>query len=514
MDGRTMRHGSMELLWRMLFVLFIICLGSCKDDKDATVAPYDPNQPIEVTDFTPKSGGGKKKMIIYGSNFGTDRSIISVKVGGKEALVISSKGNSIYCQTPERCFEGTVEVKIGEQAVVVSEKYQYEPQTVVTDLCGEVNELGQGNIETEPRPFNDCGKIEYPYWFSFDPQHHHILYLSQTGTDKEKNRPLRVLDLEKEMIYTKKVNNIVRMTSITWTDEGNMVIACPQGGGSSNRSNIILKRGSSADGQDFKDASWTILTRGNACNGSMILPETGDIYFNHRATGLVYRYNISNEENWNANPPVPGGDGLSEILAFSVPNSGVDFSFVPHPTGKYVYIIMHESHYILRSNYDKETGKLVTPYIVCGQSGQADYKDLVGINARLNKPGQGVFVYNKEYEDAGKEDHYDFYFTDTKNHCIRKLTPDGVVSTFAGRGSASTSAYKWGKQNGEIRERARFNEPVALAYDEETKTFYVGDTGNFKIRKIAKEQEADEQGEGGSDDEQTGENQMDEIFPE
>lgn len=36
------------------------------------------------------------------------------------------------------------------------------------------------------------------------------------------------------------------------------------------------------------------------------------------------------------------------------------------------------------SNYDKETGKLVTPYIVCGQSGQADYKDLVGINARLN----------------------------------------------------------------------------------------------------------------------------------
>ncbi len=50
------------------------------------------------------------------------------------------------------------------------------PQTVVTDLCGEVNELGQGNIETEPRPFNDCGKIEYPYWFSFDPQHHHILY--------------------------------------------------------------------------------------------------------------------------------------------------------------------------------------------------------------------------------------------------------------------------------------------------------------------------------------------------
>ena len=52
---------------------------------------------------------------------------------------------------------------------------------------------------------------------------------------------------------------------------------------------------------------------------------------------------------------VPGGAGLEELLAFSVPNQTVDFSMVPHPTGKYIYIIMHESHYILRSNYDEET---------------------------------------------------------------------------------------------------------------------------------------------------------------
>ena len=72
----------------MLGFIFAVCLGSCKDSKDETSAPYDPNQPVEVTDFTPKSGGGKKKMIIYGSNFGTDRSIISVKVGGKDAIVV------------------------------------------------------------------------------------------------------------------------------------------------------------------------------------------------------------------------------------------------------------------------------------------------------------------------------------------------------------------------------------------------------------------------------------------
>lgn len=505
MKSMIMKKEFIKLQW-ILLTLFAVCIGSCKDDKDAVATPYDPNQPVEVTDFTPKSGGGKKKMIIYGSNFGTDPSIISVKVGGKESLVINAKGNSIYCMTPERCFEGTVEVKVGEHVVIAPTKYTYEPQMVVSNLCGEVDELGKGDVEVEPRPFDDCGKIAYPYWFSFDPQHSNILYLTQAGNN---DRPLRVLDLKKEMIYSLPINGVKAMTTITWNKDNNMIIACPQSGNAEARNNLILKRIPREDGRDFEDSKPITLTRGNACKASMIMPQTGDLYFNYRAEGLVYRFNVDNEESWNTNPKIPGGEGLQDLRVFSVPNKQVDFSLVPHPTGKYVYIIMHESHYILRSNFDETTKKLVTPYIVCGQSGQADYKDLVGTKARINKPGQGVFVYNEEYENEGRSDHYDFYFTDSENHCIRILTPDGVVSTFAGRGSASASAYKWGKQNGEVRERARFNKPLALAYDEKTKTFYVGDAGNFKIRKIAKEQESDI--EEPDDDEQSGENQPEET---
>ena len=78
MKCKTMKHGNIGLQCMMLAFIFAVCFSSCNDDKDATSAPYDPNQPVEVTDFTPKSGGGKKKMIIYGSNFGIDCSIISV----------------------------------------------------------------------------------------------------------------------------------------------------------------------------------------------------------------------------------------------------------------------------------------------------------------------------------------------------------------------------------------------------------------------------------------------------
>ena len=65
-----------------------------------------------MTDFTPKSGGGgNTRMVIYGANFGTDPSIISVKIGGQ-----SSKAQA---------------------------KYEYEPQLVVSTLCGYLDEYGK-----------------------------------------------------------------------------------------------------------------------------------------------------------------------------------------------------------------------------------------------------------------------------------------------------------------------------------------------------------------------------------
>ena len=39
---------------------------------------------------------------------------------------------------------------------------------------------------------------------------------------------IHILDLEKEMIYTKELNNINRATTITWTNDGDMILAAPQ----------------------------------------------------------------------------------------------------------------------------------------------------------------------------------------------------------------------------------------------------------------------------------------------
>ncbi|MGI9105009.1 MAG: gluconolaconase [Pyrinomonadaceae bacterium] len=68
------------------------------------------------------------------------------------------------------------------------------------------------------------------------------------------------------------------------------------------------------------------------------------------------------------------------------------------------------------------------------------------------------------------------YVADTGNHRIRKVTPEGVVTTLAGDGTA-------GSRDGAAHE-AQFNAPVGIAVDARGKRVYVADTYNDRIRVI------------------------------
>ena len=68
------------------------------------------------------------------------------------------------------------------------------------------------------------------------------------------------------------------------------------------------------------------------------------------------------------------------------------------------------------------------------------------------------------------------YVADTVNSTIRKITPAGVVTTFAGLAGSTGSANGTGSA-------ARFNGPVAVAIDS-IGNIFVADTNNSTIRKI------------------------------
>ena len=70
------------------------------------------------------------------------------------------------------------------------------------------------------------------------------------------------------------------------------------------------------------------------------------------------------------------------------------------------------------------------------------------------------------------------YVADSGNNLIRKITPDGAVTTLAGDTNALSSGYADG-----IGNAALFNQPYGIAVDGSANV-YVGDSGNNLIREI------------------------------
>jgi hypothetical protein len=128
------------------------------------------------------------------------------------------------------------------------------------------------------------------------------------------------------------------------------------------------------------------------------------------------------------------------------------------------------------------------------------FADGVGQSATMNRPYQGTFVKNDAYVKEGRDDIYDFYFCDSQNNALRCLSPEGIVTTYAGGNANSHADGKtYGSENGALRDVARFNRPTGLVNDvhkdaisgENTLIFYILDTKNARIRTITMEENAD-----------------------
>lgn len=102
------------------------------------------------------------------------------------------------------------------------------------------------------------------------------------------------------------------------------------------------------------------------------------------------------------------------------------------------------------------------------------FAGLAGVSGTIN--GTGSSARFNQPNGLALDSSNNLYVADTDNHAIRKITPDGVVTTFAGSVGHSGSADKTGTA-------ASFNFPIGVAVDS-AGNVYVTDAGNDTIRKI------------------------------
>ena len=164
-----------------------------------------------------------------------------------------------------------------------------------------------------------------------------------------------------------------------------------------------------------------------------------------------------------------GNDGTGNVALFNIVKG------IALAGPRTIFVTEYQGNRIRRIDYVSGDPAAATSYMVStlagdtsGVGGQAGYTNSVGTNARFNAPADLCVdaVGNLYVSEAGNQD-------------IRKVTPDGVVSTVAGNNPPNAQGYVDGAPN-----VAQFSNPLGITIDP-AGYLYVADYSNGAIRRIS-----------------------------
>src|SRR5579862_3412132 len=111
-------------------------------------------------------------------------------------------------------------------------------------------------------------------------------------------------------------------------------------------------------------------------------------------------------------------------------------------------------------------------------TGQVSYQiDTIAGSSWVGDNGPATAALLFQAEGIAADAKGNLYISDAANHRVRKVTPAGVITTFAGTGSAGFSG------DGGEANAAQLNAPYGLAVDG-IGQLYIADLGNARIRRV------------------------------
>lgn len=422
----------------ILMLLVVFC--ACTDDEEPQSVK------AEVTEYSPITGGRNTLLTLKGANFGTDINNIKVTINGKDALVKTVANDVITAEVQKGTSSGLVRIILGErpntQVLIYDTQFTYVSNQVVSTYFGGSEEGeadGSFSVATLSKP-------RYLVWGKDD-----ALYIVEDGGSsaddmacirKAKDNKLTTL------LKAAESTLVQRIRAVDFSlDEKNMFIANDNNNSGTMGFGTMTKNGD-------KYGNLVSLWDQGGITAVKVHPQNGAVFIGYHSGSWIYQY-----------------DGTSFIPKFQLPDdtgaaaskgniNGIAFD----KTGTIMYVVSRKNHVVYKANYDLAIGEFSNVEILAGTFGTTGYSDGNGTSAKFYEPCQ-----------CDVDEDGNLYVADRGNHCIRVISPEGEVSTYAGKN-------KSGMVDG-IASQAEFNNPEGCQFGPDG-ALYVADYSNHVIRKI------------------------------